>query len=111
MYDFQKWDIWEADVPYREDATRSKTRPVLIISETEVLVLKMTTHNESDKPRPFEYELMRWEQAGLRKQTYVECDRFVRLGEERFTGRKFGRLQAADIIGIQPMMKFHGLIK
>lgn len=111
MLDFQKWDIWEADVPFQDDKTKSKIRPVLIVSETEVLVLKMTTHGKSDKPRPYEYELMKWEKAGLKMQTYVQCDRFIRLGPNRFTGKKYGRLQSTDIIGVQHIMRYHGLIK
>lgn len=106
-----EWDIYEADVPYIEDETQSSLRPVLIISEKEVLVLKMTTHQHSNKPRPYEYEIMKWEKAGLTAQTYIQCDKFIRLREEQFTGKYYGRLQATDIIGVKVMMKFHGLIK
>ncbi len=111
MYRFQQWDIYEADVPFREDTARSKKRPVLIISPSEVLVLKLTTHGHSEKPKPYEYEMVRWKAAGLSAKTYIECDRYVRLGLERFTKKYYGRLQAADIIGLQAMMRFHGLIK
>lgn len=110
MCDFQKWEIWEAEVPFAEDPSKSKLRPVLIISPTEVLVLKMTTHHHSDKPKPYEYEVMKWREAGLTAQTYVQCDRYVQLGQERFTGMQYGRLQSTDIVCIQPMMRFHGLI-
>lgn len=105
----EQWSIYEADVPFREDPTKSKKRPVLMISPREVLVLKMTSHGHSDSPKPFEYELMRWEDEGLTTKTFVECDHFVRLGMERFTGKRYGRLLASDIIGVQAMMKFHGL--
>ena len=47
MRDFQQWEIWEADVPFSEDLSKSKKRPVLIISPTVVLVLKLTTHGHS----------------------------------------------------------------
>lgn len=107
----KQWDIVEADVPYREDVSRSKKRPVLVISETEYLVLKMTTHHHSDRPKPYEYEIAKWEKAGLTAMTYIQCDRFVRLSEKRFTGKQYGRLQMADIIGVNAMMKFHGLIE
>ena len=110
MFNFQKWEIWEADVPYIEDSSKSKKRPVLIISSTEVLVLKMTTHQHSDRPKPYEYEIMKWQEAGLTAKTYVQCDRFIQLGHERFTGMQYGRLQTTDIVCIQPMMRFHGLI-
>lgn len=109
MLDLQKWEIYEADVPFREDETKSKKRPVLIISPTEVLVLKLTTHGHSDKPNPLEYEISKWAEAGLETKTFIECDRYVQLGIERFTGRKYGRLQLTDIILLRQMMQFHGL--
>ena len=110
MSKYQNWEIWEADVPYREDITKSSRRPVLIISPTEVLVLKLTTHQHSDKPKPYEYEIMKWQEAGLTAQTYIQCDRFIQLSDRRFSGKQYGRLQMADIIGVQVMMRFHGLI-
>ena len=109
MCDFQKWEIWEADVPFREDSSKSKRRPVLIVSPTEVLVLKMTPHQHSDRPRPYEYEVMKWKEAGLTAQTYVQCDQYIQLGHKHFKGRQYGRLQLIDIVLLQQMMKYHGL--
>ena len=51
MLDLQEWDIWEADVPYIDKPTKSSRRPVLVISPDKVLVLKITTHGHSDKPK------------------------------------------------------------
>lgn len=110
MYNFQNWEIWEADVPYREDPLKSSRRPVLIISPNEVLILKMTTHHHSEKPKPYEYEIAKWQAAGLTAQTYIQCDRFIKLGQERFSGKQYGRLQMTDIIGVQYMLQYHGLI-
>lgn len=111
MANRQEWEIWEAEVPYAEDNRKSSIRPVLIVSPTECLVLKITSHGHSEKPKPLEYEIAKWQQAGLTMQSYVQCDRFIRLAEDRFTGKQYGRLQSSDIIGIRYMMKFHGLIK
>ena len=111
MHDMQKWEIWEADVPFFEDERKRSKRPVLIVSPTECLVLKVTSHRHSDSPKPLEYEVFKWQEAGLSVQSYIRCDRFIWLGDERFTGKKYGRLQIVDIIGVQNMMKFHGLIK
>lgn len=111
MHNMKLWDIVEADVPFREDPDRSKKRPVLIVSETEYLVLKLTTHGHSDKPKPYEYEIVKWQEAGLTAMTYIQCDRFVHLPASRFTGRQYGRLQAVDVIGVKTMMRFHGLVK
>ena len=109
MPDFQQWEIYEADVPFDEDINKSKKRPVLIISPTEVLVLKLTTHGHSDSPKPLEYEILKWAEAGLEVKTFVECNRYVRLTRERFTGKKYGRLQLTDIVLLRQMMRFHGL--
>ena len=84
---------------------------MLIISPTEVLVLKITTHHHSDKPKPYEYEIMKWSEAGLTAQSYIQCDMFYRLPDSSFTGKSYGRLMAVDIIGVQQMMRFHRLIK
>ncbi|MBR2135436.1 MAG: type II toxin-antitoxin system PemK/MazF family toxin [Bacteroidales bacterium] len=106
---FQQWEVWDADVPYLDDEGKSKVRPVVIISPQKVLVLKLTTHQHSSKPKPFEYELAKWEDAGLSNITFVQCDKFISLKPENFTGRKRGRLKMVDIIGIKNMLHFHGL--
>ncbi len=109
MIELRQWEIYEADVPFKDDNTTSKKRPVLIISPTEMLVLKLTSHGHSDKPKPYEYEISKWAEAGLETHTFIECDRYIRLGEERFTGKMYGRLQLTDIILLRQMMMFHGL--
>ena len=98
MLSFEQWDIWEADVPYWDDDRKSKKRPVLIIAPEIVLVLKMTTHGLSDRPKPYEYEIAKWEEAGLTAQTYIQCQRYVKLRADQFTGKKFGKLQIRDIL-------------
>ena len=109
MLDLKQWDVWEADVPFEENVRHTKRRPVVIIDSSLVLVLKLTTHNSSDKPRPFEYELSKWAEAGLSKKTFVQCDRLIRLSEENFTGNRIGRIHLVDMYGIRQMAKFHGL--
>lgn len=47
------------------------------------------------------YEIYKWKEAGLAVRTYVECDSFIRLGTQRFSGKYYGRLMAVDIIGVQ----------
>ena len=109
MIELKQWEVWEADVPYRETNKKSSIRPVLIISETKVLVLKMTTHQHSENPKPYEYEMMKWMDAGLTAKTFIQCDRFIELPISRFTGKKYGRLKMVDIKGVRQMMAFHGL--
>ncbi len=110
MIEMQRWEIWEADVPF-EDRKGSKRRPVVILSQEEVFVLslKMTSHNARYKTLEGEYELMRWKEAGLSKPTVVQCSKRLRLEPSRFTGKKFGRLSATDIIGLQYMLTYMGI--
>ena len=107
--DLKIWDIWEANVPYIDDNTKSSKRPVLILASNVILVLKMTTHQHSNNPKPFEYEVMKWQDAGLTAKTFIQCDRFITLPLSSFTGKKYGRLTMTDIIGVRTMMSFHGL--
>lgn len=110
MCEMKRWDIFAADVPYQEDPSMSDIHPVLILSDSECLVLKITSHQGSDKPKPYEYVIMKWQEAGLIKPSYIQCDRFIRLPKSRFTGKYYGRLQMTDIIGVQQMMHYHGLV-
>ncbi len=107
---FERWEIWEADVPYVDDPNMSKKRPVLIIAPDKVMVLKITTHGHSDKPKPYEFEIAKWEDAGLPAQSYVQCEKYVNLDADRFTGKQFGKLKACDIVLLQQMMKYHNLM-
>lgn len=109
MRKMERWDIFAADVPYEEDPNKSDIHPVLIISDNECLVLKVTSHNGSDKPKPYEYTVMKWKEAGLTKLSFIQCNRFIQLSKDRFTGKYYGRLQMVDIIGLQQMMHYHGL--
>ena len=102
IHNFRRWEIWEADVPY-EESECSKKRPVLILSTEEIFVfsLKMTSHEPRYKTLEGEYEMMRWKEAGLEMPTVVQCSKKLKLEERRFTGKKYGRLTAVDIIGLQ----------
>ena len=111
MSDFEKWDIREADVPYIDNPNKSSFRPVLIIAPDMVLVLKITTHGHSDRPKPYEYEIFKWQEAGLTAPSYIQCDKYIRLNKDRFTGKKYGKLKMTDIIGVETMMRYHGLIR
>lgn len=110
MIDFQRWEIWEADVPF-EDKPGSKRRPVLFLSETGMLVLslKMTSHEARYKKLEGEYEIMRWQEAGLSKPTVIQCSKLLELDRDRFTGKKYGRLTATDIIGLQAVLRYMGI--
>lgn len=107
MTSFNRWEIWEADVPF-EEGIGSKCRPVLILSEEEcfIISLKMTSHKPRYTKLEGEYEIMKWEEAGLMKPTVIQCSRILKLKNEMMTGKKYGRLTATDIIGLQAMLRY-----
>lgn len=109
---YKRWEIWEADVPF-EEGNKSKLRPVLILSEDKVLVfsLKMTSHSPRYKTLDGEYEVMRWQEAGLLKPTVIQCSKLLKLKKENFTNKKYGRLTATDVVGLQEMLKYMGITK
>ncbi len=107
MTEMKRWEIWEADVPF-EESKGHKKRPVLILSSTEVLVfsLKMTSHEPRYKCLEGEYEIMKWQEAGLKAPTVIQCSKQLKLDRERFTGKQYGRLTSTDIIGMQTMLRY-----
>ncbi len=110
MAEYDRWEIWEANVPF-EEGHGSKRRPVVILSEEECIVisLKMTSHEPRYKKLEGEYEIMNWEKAGLLKPTVIQCSKLLKLDKNRIGDRKYGRLTAADIIGVQAMLKYLGI--
>lgn len=107
MTKMKRWEIWEADVPYEENKGHKK-RPVLILSETDMIVfsLKMTSHKARYKKLEGEYEIMKWQEAGLEKPTVIQCSKRLKLEKSRFTGKQYGRLMATDIIGMQALLQY-----
>lgn len=112
MGKYNRWEIWEADVEF-EEKKGSKKRPVLILSEVECLVfsLKMTSHAARYDTLEGEYELMKWEEAGLKVPTVVQCSRVLELAPDKITEKQYGKLTATDIIGLQALLKYMGVTK
>ena len=91
-----KWDIYLANVPF-EDLPQSKRRPVIILDDTAVLIdcVKMT----GQPPRPGEYVLQKWKEAGLHKPTTVRVSKRLALSSASLI-KQLGSLQPVDIIEI-----------
>lgn len=97
----KKWEIYLAYVQY-EDVPAGKIRPVLIIDEDTaypINCIKMTNH----EARSGEYELVRWEKAGLMKPTTVRMQKRLALDENAFK-KKLGDLDPVDIVNIEAML-------
>lgn len=97
-----RWDIYFANVPF-EDVPQSKPRPVIILDDSVVIIdcLKMT----SQPPRPGEYVLQYWKEAGLKKPTTVRLSKRLALQPSAFI-RRLGSLHPIDIIEIQKRLTF-----
>ena len=91
------WDIYIADVPF-EDLPQSKLRPVIILGDSVFVVdcLKMT----SKPPRPGEYALQKWQEAGLLKPTTVRISKRLLLNRNSLR-KRIGALHPIDILEIQ----------
>lgn len=95
-----KWDIYIADVPF-EDEPQSKVRPIIILEASTVLIdsLKMT----GQPPRPGEYVLKKWKEAGLLKPTTVRVSKRLSLKPAALK-KRIGSLHPIDIIEIQKLL-------
>jgi len=93
---FDKWDVWFAQVKF-EDSDEVKARPVIIFQSTpnEVICIKMT----SRQPRQGEYQLQRWSEAGLHRESVARMGSWVRLYPYDMIHR-IGTLHAIDIVEI-----------
>ena len=100
-----RWDIYWADVPYEEDPSIRKKRPVIIAKDQSpvyVLTLKVTS-KEARAEDPGDYPLTYWKEAGLSAPSVVRILKISRLAPEAF-GDCIGRVQAADAYAIQEKM-------
>lgn len=95
----KKWEIHWARVVF-EDSDEVKRRPVLIIDESNAVIIsfKMTGTDRGDNVR--EYRIEKWQEAGLSKPTSVRLDKILHLQKTDLDG-KIGRLQEIDIIKIR----------
>lgn len=101
MKDKEAWDIWWADVYFEDHPSQKKRRPVVVLEDDGlcILSLKVTTHG----PRSFDpcdYELQYWKEAGLAFPSVVRVAHVAYLREDDFH-EKLGRLENADILGLQ----------
>ena len=110
MAKYAKWDIWEADVPF-EDSDKSKRRPVLVLSESDLIVLslKMTSHEARYNKLEGEYEIQKWKEAGLSKPTVIQCSKKLELQKERMGDKRYGRLSATDIVLLSQLLRYMGI--
>jgi len=96
---FTQWDIWYALYKY-DDSSEAKDRPVLILrnNPTHVLTLKITSSGLIDKS--VDLEIVRWQEAGLKKPSVIKTNKRLPLEEVDFR-RRIGRLHEEDILRLR----------
>lgn len=99
------WDVYWADMPFEENPSQTKERPVIIIKDAlvYVLTLRVTSHAARQND-PYDYSLQFWQEAGLTKASVVRVSKLAQL-QPGAIGQKIGRIHAADAIEIQKLMR------
>jgi mRNA interferase MazF len=102
-------DIYIANVPF-DEGTVSKVRPALVIevSQERVMVFKVTSQyqNKSAQIKRLYYPIKDWQQAGLKKQSYVDIHRLYRLDKKWvFSHQPIGKLTVVDRLALFNFIK------
>ena len=98
------WELWWASFLY-EDSNQSKRRPVLIIKidNQTLYCAKVTSHIPRDQW--YEYEIIKWQTAGLSEPSTVRLSQFMKLTEGDLDAR-IGQLHGSDILLIKEKLNF-----
>ncbi|MDF7668230.1 type II toxin-antitoxin system PemK/MazF family toxin [Lactobacillus sp. ESL0703] len=105
----QPMELYIANVPFDEHIG-SKVRPalVLVVKQKYVTVFKITSQyeNKSNKIKKLYYPIKLWQEAGLKKQSYVDIHKNYEITREAvFSRRPIGKLSSIDIIGLSKFIK------
>lgn len=90
------WEIWRAYVTY-EEGDGGKERPVLILEDGTVYVLALMITSHDARHVYGEYEITKWQSAGLTKPSTIRTTRRLELSETDLIC-KIGDLQPFDIM-------------
>lgn len=102
MSSFAPWDIWWADVKF-EDSDEVKRRPVIILETGAVFALSAKVTSHEARNQWGEYEIVKWQTAGLQKPSTVRLTQLFEIDYKAFKS-KIGRLHAYDIANIQKQL-------
>ncbi|WP_317635976.1 type II toxin-antitoxin system PemK/MazF family toxin [Xylocopilactobacillus apicola] len=84
-----------------DDITGGKTRPVLYIEQADGYhyVYKITSKfsNKSLQIRPKHYEINDWKQSGLKKGSWIDCNKRYKLPIRKSELRYLGKLSKLDL--------------
>lgn len=102
-------DIYIASVPF-DEGTGSKVRPALVIEvgKERVMVFKVTSQyqNKSTQIKKLYYPIKEWQQAGLKKQSYVDIHKLYDLSKKWvFSKQPIGKLTNLDRLALFNFIK------
>lgn len=99
-----QWEVWYAKFPFEEDATITKSRPVIILNvdTLECLSVKVTSHDIRDNDK-FDTPIVYWREAGLPRPSVARISKTINLSKDKFINKK-GTLRTEDRVTI--MQKF-----
>ena len=95
----QRWEIWWAYVAF-EEGNDGKERPVLILEDGTVCVIALMITSHEQRPVYGEYDITKWQSAGLKKPSTIRTTRRLKLDESNLIS-KIGDLQPFDIVLLQ----------
>lgn len=90
-------EVWWTQFPF-EEIEESKRRPAVVIDENTIAVLTMMVTSK-DKKNPYSIKIDAWQEAGLKRESWVRIDRVVRMDEWRME-KKIGNLSESDLLKI-----------
>jgi mRNA-degrading endonuclease toxin of MazEF toxin-antitoxin module len=108
----QRGELFWSQFPYAEDPTRSKARPVCVVSSfifnsgsPDILIAKVTSSERRwAQPRVGDVPLQDWVEAGLPVRSVVRAGSLVTVAATRLTG-PFGALSARDLIACDDALR------
>lgn len=100
----ERWELWWAYTLFR-DSSDVKLRPVIILESRRDMIpaIEVTSHAPRDW-LIWQYPLMDWARAGLRRPSTAVLSAVVTLPKEAL-GRRIGRLSLGDEMNIECMLE------
>lgn len=100
-----RWDVYWAEVPFEEDPSQSKRRPVVIAKDNTLYVLTLRVTSQAARANdPYDVPLLHWQYANLTQPSVVRVKKIAQL-KPQYVFDRIGRLHPADIIEIQSRMQ------
>lgn len=90
---YKRWDIYYAYVKYKE-IPGGKQRPIIVYNDNEMFVVSIKVTSQA--PRPGDYVIQDWAEAGLSKPSVAQLNEMVHI-QKLDIKQRIGRLSDKDI--------------